>query len=148
LQDKKKYIKNKRHETTANTLTFLLQLLAKHQNVQKKLREEIINAIKNDEDIENLKYLQNVIKESMRLFSPASIIPKITSKDVEIGGYKIPKNTRVLVSVYCIHHDEEVYKNPFDFIPERFENDKIPHYSCKIIYSKFNNSKFLNNIFE
>jgi cytochrome P450 len=68
----------------------------------------------------------------MRLYGPVTALSKITAKDVELDGYKIPKGTRIMIHSYSIHHDEEIFKNAFEFNPDRFDNEKFPHYSCKI----------------
>lgn len=58
----------------------------------------------------------------MRMFGPViDTAPRITSQDTYIDGAFIPKNTFVAANLFSLHHDESIWKNPDDFIPERFE---------------------------
>jgi cytochrome P450 len=84
------------HETTAQSLSFLIYSLAEHQDVQEKARKEILDVIGNNpltyENVQKLDYLAMVIKEQMRMYPPISISAgRITAEPVVIGGYKIPK---------------------------------------------------------
>jgi cytochrome P450 len=118
-------------------------LLSKHQDVQKKLRNEIKKNIYennkrielNNESTKNIDYLNFVIKESMRLFPPIkSIPPKITTKEVILGDFKLPKGTLVEVNVRLIQRDPEIFDEPDLFKPDRWSEEaqlkkKIPLYS-------------------
>eukprot|EP01080_Neovahlkampfia_damariscottae_P008182 gene8182-10_t len=121
------------HETTANALSFAIQLLAKDQKVQEKARKEITEVLGNKEcDFESsqkLNYLSLVIKETMRLFSPAPGVGRTTTKDVILEGYKIPKGTSIFLDIYAMHHSVEIYENPEEFIPERFENNNFSRFT-------------------
>ena len=85
------------------------------------------------ESIEKLPYLSMFIKELLRMYPPIASIPaKITSKDVQLGDYFLPKGTLVSVSVLDIHMNEDLYENPKEFKPERWDRNakkKIPHYA-------------------
>ena len=67
--------------------------------------------------------LLNLIKESARVhpFFPLSM-PEMLSKDLELGGYLLPKGTCLSVDQYSINHNASYWKEPKSFIPERFEN--------------------------
>eukprot|EP01080_Neovahlkampfia_damariscottae_P004493 gene4493-7873_t len=120
------------HETTAKSLSFALYLLAKHPEIQEKARKEINEVLEGKqcdyESCSKLKYLSMVIKEGMRLYGPADFADRLTTKEVVLGGYKIPKNQRVQVSTTAIHHSPTIYENPDEFIPERWEK-KIPNFA-------------------
>ena len=96
------------HETTANSLSFAIQLLAKHQNVQEKARKEIQDTLGDKdcdfESSQKLNYLSSIIKETMRLFSPAPGVGRHTTKDVILEGYKIPKGTPIFIDITAMHH--------------------------------------------
>eukprot|EP01080_Neovahlkampfia_damariscottae_P009458 gene9458-1664_t len=123
------------HETTANALAFGIQVLAKYPKIQSKLRKEMIDTIDkiDTESIEKLPYLSMFIKELLRMYPPIASIPaKITSKDTQLGDYFIPKDTLVGVSVIDVHMNEDIYENPEEFRPERWDKNakkKIPHYA-------------------
>lgn len=76
-----------------------------------------------------MKYLERVIKESMRLYPPVPFIGRTLSEDIEIDKYKIPKGTMVTVGIYYLHRDPNVFPNPEKFDPDRFltENTKGRH---------------------
>ena len=97
------------HETTANSLTFTLGLLAEHPEVERRLLAELDEQVGDRpatvEDLPRLTYLEQVIKESMRLFPPAFAIGRRAIADCEIGGYRIPAKTNVLVSQWVTHRD-------------------------------------------
>ncbi|KAM0019199.1 putative cytochrome P450 [Helianthus debilis subsp. tardiflorus] len=69
----------------------------------------------------NLVYLQAIIKETMRLYPAAPLsVPHESLEDCIVGGYTIPKGTRLLVNIWKIHPDPQIWAAPFEFRPERF----------------------------
>jgi cytochrome P450 len=70
------------------------------------------------------------MNESLRLKPPANVIGRLTTHEVTIGGYKIPKDVDVWILIRCLHEDEEYWgKDVLEFRPERFLERKIdPHY--------------------
>ena len=124
------------HETTANSLAFTLYLLAKNPEAKRLLQKEIDENFKGEEmtfeKLQRLEYTTMVIKESMRLFPPAWMIPREATKDDVIGGYQIKKGDKVLASPYAMQRSPRYWKNPDAFMPERFtaENMKdMPRYA-------------------
>ncbi|NNK19056.1 MAG: cytochrome P450 [Maribacter sp.] len=118
------------HETTANALSFILFLLAKNQNAQQKVFEEVSRLDLESDDImqhiSQLKYTKQCLEEGMRLYPPAYIIDRIAIEDDEFEGQIIPKNTMILMSVYELHRYADFWESPDTFSPERFniENKK------------------------
>ncbi|CEG84436.1 hypothetical protein RMATCC62417_18239 [Rhizopus microsporus] len=117
------------HETTANTLAFCLYNLAKHKHVQGKLRKEVIEVLGDEpvdvtptlEELKRMEYLNMVIKENLRLNGPAdTVLPREAAEDVTLAGTFIPKGTLLNLDIGSIHRDPRVWKNPKEFIPERF----------------------------
>lgn len=81
-----------------------------------------------ESDIDNLPYLQCVIKETLRLHPPLPfLVPRKAMHDTVFMGYSIPKNTQVFVNVYAIGRDPEVWSDPLPFKPERFIGSKIDY---------------------
>lgn len=126
--------------TTALHLAITAFLLARHPNQQKKLREEISEAVSKDgkgvesltsEVVMGMKYLDSVIKESFRLYPPSCYTERKVCRDYEMDSpdvnikakVVIPKETLVYIPIYTIHHDKENWKNPEDFNPDRFMPD-------------------------
>jgi cytochrome P450 len=113
------------HETTANALSWALFLLAKHPEKLSKCKNEVRQVLNGRtpefNDLTNLKYLTNVIEETLRIYPPAWIIGRKNIKPDTIGNYAIPAGTNVLISPYALHRDKRFWENPEAFIPERFE---------------------------
>ncbi|KAJ3659329.1 hypothetical protein Zmor_011019 [Zophobas morio] len=124
------------HDTTASALSFSLMLIACHKNVQDLIVEEI-EAVLGDlakkptlNDLQQMKYLERVLKEVLRLYPSVSLISrKLGEELVTASGYKLPKNTIVHLHIYDLHHNPEFFPDPEKFDPDRFlpENTKNRH---------------------
>lgn len=124
------------HETTANAMAFTLYLLAKNPEakarVQKELSEVSGTGEVSFEKLQRLEYTTMVIKESMRLYPPAWMMPREAAKDDLIGGYQVKKGDKVLTSPYAMQRSPRYWNEPEKFNPERFtaENMKaMPRYA-------------------
>ena len=101
------------------------ELLA-NPHVLAKLQAELDQVVGLDRwvdhsDIPHLPYLQAVVKETFRKHPPVPVLaPRMSSQATHVGGYVIPKGTRLFVNVWAIGHDPEVWKDPEVFMPERF----------------------------
>lgn len=121
------------HETTQISLGWTFYLLSQNQDKLTILQNEIDKELKGElptpENIRTLKYLKQVIEESMRCFPPAWIMGRRSIHEDEIDDYKIPPMTNVVMPIYVVHHDESIWENPYKFEPERFapENIKDKH---------------------
>jgi cytochrome P450 len=117
------------HETTANALSWTLNLLSQQPEVQKKLFDEFDSVIGSrnpvPEDFMKLPYTQNIIRESMRIYPPVYVIAREVDEEIEIGGYHFEKGDTIMVSHYVMHHKPEYFPDPESFRPERFENNFI-----------------------
>ncbi|MCD7449608.1 hypothetical protein HAX54_000836 [Datura stramonium] len=113
-------------DTTIVTLTWSLSLLLNNFQALKKVQDELDTQVgKNrwvqESDIKNLVYLQATIKETLRLYPAAPLsVPHESTEDCTISGYDIPKGTRLLVNLWKVHHDPNIWQNPNEFKPERF----------------------------
>ena len=94
--------------------------------VMRRVQEELDSVVgKNnlvqESHIQNLPYLLAVMKETLRLHPIGPLlIPHTPSQTTTIGGYTIPKGSRVFVNVWEIHRDPSVWDNPLQFDPTRF----------------------------
>jgi cytochrome P450 len=113
------------HETTSNALTWTWYLLSQHPKVEAKLHEELDRVLAGASptlaDLRDLPYTLMVIKESMRLYPPAWVLNGRTAlEDVEIGGYTLPKGSRIFISPYMMHRLPQYFPNPDHFDPDRW----------------------------
>lgn len=112
-------------ETVSATLTFALYLLAKHPEVQQatadEIRRELAGQTPRPDDVQRLPWVQNVIRESMRLYPPVYSISRQAAEPVEIAGYTIRRGSLVMAPVWSVHRDRRWWDRPEQFLPARFE---------------------------
>jgi len=111
------------HETTANALTWTWYLLSQHPEVEARFHREL--AVVGDrlpaaDDFTRLPYTRMILAESMRLYPPAWAVGRRAIADFEIGGYRIPARSMVLMSQYITHRDPRFYPQPERFDPDRW----------------------------
>lgn len=105
--------------------------MANHQDVQRKLHEEIDRVIGREripdlQDRPNMPYTEAVLAESQRIWLVTPIIgPRRVLRDTTLGGYTISKDTTVLLNAFSNNMDPTLYSNPTLFEPERFIKDKL-----------------------
>ncbi|KAL3533878.1 hypothetical protein ACH5RR_007399 [Cinchona calisaya] len=112
-------------ETTMVAMQWTIAELINNPKQFKILRDEINRVVGSkrlvqESDIPNLPYLQGVVKESMRLHPPAALALRRCDKDCKINGYDILANERIIINLYSIMKDPNMWENPLDFVPERF----------------------------
>lgn len=116
------------HETTANALSFTFFLLAVHPGIQERVLEEIQGKRELEADpmawISSMEFTQQCIEEAMRLYPPVYVIDRMAKEDIELGGYKFPKGSMILMSVYELHRHKDFWDTPQHFNPYRFEKEK------------------------
>ncbi len=112
------------HETTALTLAWALYLCAFDQDVQEKLYAEVSEVlggrIAGPDDIGKLPYTEQVIKETLRLYPPASFISRTAQAPDELCGREIRRKDTVMLPIYALQRNEQLWPAPDTFKPERF----------------------------
>jgi cytochrome P450 len=102
------------HETTASQLAWALERLAREPAVRDRLADEIDRG-------EGDEYLSATITEILRLRPVLpNAEPRLTKREVEIGGVRYPRGVVLMASAYLVHHDPGIYAEPNAFRPERF----------------------------
>ncbi|KAF9002246.1 cytochrome P450 [Cyathus striatus] len=127
-------------DTTSNALTYTLYLLAKHPEVQDKLRKEILQAFSGDveptyDDLESLRYLDAVCRETLRLHPPFTKITRIARQDMilplsesvkgrdgsDMNEIFVPKNTCIVVSILDTNRNKKIWgDDALEWKPERW----------------------------
>ncbi len=130
------------HETTANALTWTFYCLSQNAESEAKLHEELNRVLPNGkiptvEDLPHLKYTENILAESMRLFPPAWATGRLATEEHEIGNYTIPKGALVLVSMYVLQRDKRFWTDAEIFKPERWETQSVKEAGQKFVYFPF-----------
>ncbi|XP_040062821.3 cytochrome P450 3A19, partial [Ixodes scapularis] len=106
--------------------SWLLYLLARHQDVQEKVRDEIKGILQNGgainyDAVPKMQYLEQVFLESMRTHSsPSGFVTRLVEKELDAGCVKIPEGVSIVIPTYLLHHDPELWQDPGSFDPERF----------------------------
>lgn len=111
------------HDTTASGLTWLFYWIHYLPEVQDKLRFELDSLGENPDykEINNLPYLDAVISETLRIYPiAAGTFGRILTKPMSVMGYNFEPKTWLMVSIYSLHHREDLYPNSKQFNPARF----------------------------
>lgn len=124
------------HETTSNTLSWTLHLLATHADIQRHVRDEVSEALssgpQNAALVKRLPYTRMVIQEAMRLYPPVWLLGRFVAEDDEIDGVRIPKGSVVFLSPYVTQRHPDFWDRPETFDPSRFlpeRAEKRPQHS-------------------
>ncbi|KAL2935462.1 Flavonoid 3'-monooxygenase [Bienertia sinuspersici] len=113
-------------DTSSSTTEWAIAELLRHPKILSQVKQELDSVVGqdrlvNESDLPNLPYFQAVIKEVFRLHPSTPLsLPRISTEPCEINGYYIPKDTTLLVNVWAIARDPDVWTNPLEFKPERF----------------------------
>jgi len=115
-------------ETTSNACGYVLALLGENQHIQERVMEEqqdifgddILRSVRSD-DLPRMVYLEQVLKEAMRLFPPVPVHSRQPFNEIDLGhGHSIPAGATVFMSTLAVHRDPRYFPDPEKFDPERF----------------------------
>ncbi|MEU3076821.1 cytochrome P450 [Streptomyces laurentii] len=114
-------------ETVATTLTWLHHELAVHPEVRTRLLEEVDTALGGRpagfDDLPSLPYTRSVVRETLRLHSPAWILMRRPTAPVTLGTARVPAGAELVFSPATLHRDPAIYPRPAEFRPGR-EHDE------------------------
>jgi len=128
------------HDTTAITLTWMTYFLAKYPEWQDIIRKEISD-VRTDElelsDFRSFEKLSLVLKESLRIHPPLTMVMRKLTKDMEIGQHLLPKDALVACNFQLTHQDVRIWTDPDKFDPNRFSDGRKEHMKCPFAYAPF-----------
>jgi len=113
-------------DTGASTLSWIMYYLCLNPDKYYKLQMEVDKVLgdkpPNIENFKDLTYCEKVLKETLRIQPVVPWFDRISKNDCVLAGQKIYKGTTVLASPYLVHHDPDLWKEPENFIPERWDD--------------------------
>lgn len=113
------------HETSALALTYALYELHQSDPVCERFTEELATVLDGErpttETVPELSMTRRIVQEALRMYPPAHTIPRVTTRDVELGGYTLPEGTRTHLALHSVHSDERFYDDPDVFRPTRWQ---------------------------
>ncbi|XP_055607198.1 cytochrome P450 4g15-like [Uranotaenia lowii] len=133
------------HDTTAAGSSFVLCLLGIHHDIQDRVYKELKQIFGDSKrkatfnDTMEMKYLERVIFETLRMYPPVPIIARKVNQDVRLAShdYVVPSGTTVVIGTFKLHRREDIYPNPEVFNPDNFLPEKTSnrHYYSYIPFS-------------
>jgi cytochrome P450 len=112
------------HETTANALAWSLYLLSQAPDAQRRIEAEVDSVlgdgVPNEGAIDGLVFTRAVIEEAMRLYPPVPFLSRAAIADDRIKGFRVPKNSLVMMAPYVLHRHRTLWDDPDAFDPDRF----------------------------
>ena len=112
------------HETTANAMAWTWRNLSLNPEARERLFDEVDTVlgdrIPTMDDVDRLPWTKACVEESMRLNPPVWAVGRRPQRDVQIGGFDVPRNSAVFVLIAMVHRDPAVWENPEGFDPRRF----------------------------
>ncbi|XP_061543795.1 25-hydroxyvitamin D-1 alpha hydroxylase, mitochondrial [Phycodurus eques] len=121
-------------DTISSTMSWSLYELSRHPEVQASLRDEVLTVLEGRKvpqaaDVAHMPLLKATVKEVLRLYP---VIPAnarvITERDIQVGGYLIPKNTLITLCHFATSRDPAVFPNPNEFLPHRWLSKDQTHH--------------------
>ncbi|URE18780.1 Cytochrome P450 [Musa troglodytarum] len=109
-------------------MEWAMSLLLNHPEALKMVHDEIETHVGHqrlviDSDLPQLRYLNNVIRETLRLLPPGPLlVPRESTMDCSAGGFHVPRGAMLMVNAYKMHRDPALWTDPAEFKPERFES--------------------------
>ena len=133
--------------TTSNTVEFAMAEIMNKPDVLRKLQQEVDTVVGKDNIVEeshiqHLPYLYAVMKEVLRLHPVLPLlVPHFPSEAGIVGGYTVPKGSRVFINVWAIQRDPSIWENPTEFRPERFLDNKWDYSGNDFNYFPFGSGR-------
>ncbi|KAG2701885.1 hypothetical protein I3760_06G065900 [Carya illinoinensis] len=120
-------------DTGAITMIWAMAELVRSPKVMKRAQDEVRKIVGNkgrviESDTDHLPYIKMIMKETFRLHPPAPLLlPRQTMVPFQLNGYDINPQSVIQVNAWAIGRDPQYWKNPEEFIPERFIDSSIDY---------------------
>ncbi|OKH82487.1 cytochrome P450 [Mycobacterium sp. ST-F2] len=114
------------HDTTATSISYALWQLGRNPDIQDRVAAEVaaLGAGRlTPDDVPRLGYTVQVLKEAMRLCPPGATGSRMTMRDVQVAGYRIPAGTMLVVGRMSVQRDPTLWADPLRFDPDRFTEE-------------------------
>jgi cytochrome P450 len=116
------------HDTTALTLTYAWYLLSQHPAAERRVHREVDRVVGDGvptaADVRHLDLVERVLQESMRLYPPVYVIFRQPRVDVELGGYRVPAGSSVMLPQWVVHRSADHWTAPEAFDLDRWAPDR------------------------
>ncbi|KAM2537267.1 hypothetical protein TB2_022853 [Malus domestica] len=123
-------------ETSATTLEWAMSELMKNPRIMKRAQAEVRQSVVQFEgkkgkvieerDVKKLDYLKSVVKETLRLHSPLALLPREARDTVQVGGFKLPVKSKVIINLWAMGRDPDIWGADAEcFKPERFHGSSV-----------------------
>ncbi|TFV29888.1 cytochrome P450 [Streptomyces sp. T1317-0309] len=128
-------------ETTAGVLSWACYLLSQHPHIQQCLQDELDEHLGDRDvafqDLGKLRFLQQVIAETLRLHPSTWMLMRSPVTDVELGRHVLPAGSTVLFSIYALQRDPALYSHPDEFAPDRWAPERAAQINRDDAYIPF-----------
>uniref|UniRef100_A0A182K0X7 Uncharacterized protein n=1 Tax=Anopheles christyi TaxID=43041 RepID=A0A182K0X7_9DIPT len=120
-------------ETSSSAMTYTLYELALNQDLQRKARNCVLEALEKHDGVvsyessKNMLYLDQCIYETLRKYPPVAILERIVTKPYRIPdtGITLHRGMKIMIPAYAIHHDPDIYPDPGTYDPDRFTPERM-----------------------
>jgi len=116
------------HETTAKSLAWMLYLLALSPKWEERMLAQVRSVAGDDpisaEHVDRLSDVALFIKEAMRLYPPISSLARVATRDVDLAGTVVKKDSIIVMPIFAIHRHRRLWDDPERFDPERFTPER------------------------
>ncbi|MED6196197.1 hypothetical protein PIB30_045164 [Stylosanthes scabra] len=117
-------------ETTTSTIEWAMTELVHNPKKMARVKEELLQVLGKDgkpheSNISEFHYLNAIVKETFRLHPPVPFLHHKSNSMVELCGFKVPKDTQVLINLWAIGRNSRTWSDPNSFVPERFLECKM-----------------------
>jgi cytochrome P450 len=121
------------YDTTSSAAGWVVHALGSHPAVLAALREQVQDTIGDRpptvDDLKAMPLVDGVVRETLRLWPPGLVGGRVSVRDVEVGGFRVPAGTTLMYSAYITHRLPEVWGDPLAFRPERWAAGEPEPYS-------------------